>query len=47
MDPALYRLTLFAHILGMIGFFMALSVYVFGLAALRRGVSSRCAPSAA
>jgi small-conductance mechanosensitive channel len=36
MDPTLYRLTLFAHILGMIGFFMALGVYVFGLAALRR-----------
>jgi len=36
MDPALYRLTLFAHILGMIAFFMALGVYVFGLAALWR-----------
>ncbi|HEY7023042.1 MAG TPA: DUF2269 family protein [Ktedonobacterales bacterium] len=36
MDPTLYRLALFAHILGMIGFFMALGVYVFGLAALRR-----------
>ena len=36
MDPTLYRLMLFAHVLGMIGFFMALGVYVFGLAALRR-----------
>ena len=36
MDPALYRLTLFAHILGMIGFFMPLGAYVFGLVALRR-----------
>jgi hypothetical protein len=36
MDPTLYRLALFAHILGMIGFFMALGVYAFGLAALRR-----------
>jgi small-conductance mechanosensitive channel len=36
MDPTLYRLALFAHVLGMIGFFMALGVYVFGLAALRR-----------
>jgi Predicted integral membrane protein (DUF2269) len=36
MDPTLYRLALFAHILGMIGFFMALGVYVFGLAALRQ-----------
>jgi hypothetical protein len=36
MDPTLYRLAFFAHILGMIGFFMALGVYAFGLAALRR-----------
>jgi hypothetical protein len=36
MDPMLYRLMLFAHVLGMIDFFMALGVYVFGLAALRR-----------
>jgi small-conductance mechanosensitive channel len=36
MDPTLYQLALFAHILGMIGFFMALGVYIFGLAALRR-----------
>ncbi|HEX3271298.1 MAG TPA: DUF2269 family protein [Ktedonobacterales bacterium] len=36
MDPTLYRLAIFAHVLGMIGFFMALGAYVFGLAALRR-----------
>src|SRR4051812_45634991 len=36
MDPTLYRLALFAHVLGMIGFFMVLGAYVFGLAALRR-----------
>jgi len=36
MDPTLYRLALFAHVLGMIGFFMALGVSVFGLAVLRR-----------
>jgi hypothetical protein len=36
MDPTLYRLALFAHVLGMIGFFMALGVYVFGLVALRQ-----------
>jgi hypothetical protein len=36
MDPTLYRLMLFAHILGMIGFFMPLGAYVFGLLALRR-----------
>jgi hypothetical protein len=36
MDPTLYRFALFAHVLGMIGFFMALGAHVFGLAALRR-----------
>jgi hypothetical protein len=36
MDPTLYRLTLFAHVLGMTGFFMALGAYVFGLVALRQ-----------
>jgi len=36
MDPNIYRLALFAHVLGMIGFFMPLGVYVFGLATLRR-----------
>jgi len=36
MDPTLYRLALYAHILGMIAFFMALGVYAFGLVALRR-----------
>jgi hypothetical protein len=38
MDPTLYRLALFAHILGMIGFFMPLGAYVFGLVALRRAL---------
>jgi hypothetical protein len=36
MDPTLYRLALYAHILGMIAFFIALGVYAFGLVALRR-----------
>lgn len=34
MSP--YRLALFIHIVGMIGFFMALGVWLFGLVALRR-----------
>ena len=34
MSP--YRLALFIHIVGMIGFFLALGVWLFGLVALRR-----------
>jgi hypothetical protein len=34
MSP--YRLALFVHIVGMIGFFMALGVWLYGLVALRR-----------
>jgi hypothetical protein len=33
---SLYRLVLFVHLVGMIGFFMPLGVYLFGLLALRR-----------
>ena len=34
MSP--YRLALFVHIVGMIGFFMALGVWLYGLVAIRR-----------
>ena len=32
----LYRLALFIHVVGVIGFFMPLGVYLFGMVALRR-----------